>query len=384
MTAVAARIGSRIMRSFDAPEVTQSDAAARVRFGLATVFAVYGVALTAVTLADGRVPAWPQMMMVMLAATLFSGRGGRFVRDWVPVVLGVLAYSQGALLVERLHMPIHYTPQIDVDRIIGLGHVPTQWLQAHLYAGHTGPLEVGALVAYSSHFFVPLGVAFYIWWSRGRAVFHTLVLGLLVVSVLAEITFVLAPTAPPWLAAEHGLLPGVHPILKQALAAVHLNTAAGVKGDAHAYNVVAAVPSLHVALPVVGLLAIRTFKLPRWLFTVQAVQLAAVCFAIVYAGEHYMIDALAGALYALLAWAIVTRALRTNEEVELLASAGGSARAPGGIRRSRLPRHLVAEEGQALFEYAAIVSIVSIVGIAALTQIGGIVNVDLSQIAGAV
>jgi Flp pilus assembly pilin Flp/uncharacterized protein (DUF427 family) len=383
VTAVAARIGSRLMRSFDSPEVTHSGAAARVRFGLATVFAVYGVALTAATLADGRVPAWPQMMMVMLAAALFSGRGGRFIRDWVPVVLGVLAYSQGALLVERLHMPVHYMPQIDVDRIIGFGQAPTQWLQAHLYTGHTGPLEVGALVAYTSHFFVPLGVAFYIWWSRGRAPFQTLVLGLLVVSVLAEITFVLAPTAPPWLAAEHGYLPGVHPILKQALAAVHLNSAAGFKGDAHAYNVVAAVPSLHVALPVIGLLAIRRFGLPRWLMSVQAIQLAAVCFAIVYAGEHYVIDAIAGALYALVAWAIVTRALRTNEEVELLASAGGSARAPEPIRRSRPLRRLAPEEGQALFEYAAIVSIVSIVGIAVLTQIGAIVNVDLSQIAGA-
>jgi Flp pilus assembly pilin Flp len=372
------------MRSFDAPEVTNSAAAARVRFGLAVVFAVYGVVLTAATIADGRVPAWPEMMIVMLAAALFSGRGGRFVRDWVPVVLGVLAYSQGALLVERLHMPVHYTPQIDIDRVIGFGQVPTQWLQAHLYSGHTGPLEVGTLLAYSSHFFVPLGVAFYIWWSCGRAVFHTLVLGLLVVSALGEITFVLAPTAPPWLAAEHGYLPGVHPILKQALATLHLNTAAAVKGDSHAYNVVAAVPSLHVALPVIGLLAIRTFKLPRWLFTVQATQLAAVCFAIVYAGEHYVFDAIAGALYALLAWAIVTRALRTNEEVELLVSAaGGSARVPGPIRRSRPPRRLAAEEGQAMFEYAAIVSIVSIVGIAVLTQIGGIVNVDLSQIAGA-
>jgi protein-S-isoprenylcysteine O-methyltransferase Ste14 len=42
------------------------------------------------------------------------------------------------------------------------------------------------------------------------------------------------------------------------------------------------------------------------------------------------------------------------------------------------------DEGQALFEYAAVVSIVSIVAISVLTAIGLVVNVDLSQIAGAI
>jgi Flp pilus assembly pilin Flp len=305
--------------------------------------------------------------MLMLAAAVVTGRGGTFVRDWGPVVLGVLAYTQCALLVERLHLGVHYLPQIDADRILGLGRLPTEWLQAHLYNGRTGVLEVGALVAYASHFFVPLGVAFYVWWSRDRQVFNTLVLALLVVSVLAEITFVLAPTAPPWLAAEHGHIAGVHPILKQALMSLHLDSAASLKGDPGAYNIVAAVPSLHVAFPVIGLLVIRHFGLPRPLLAVQAAQLTAVVFAVVYTGEHYLVDTFAGALYAVVAWQIVRRGLRTAREVELRASL----------------RHLGSEGGQTLFEYAAIVSIVSIVAAGVLATIGGIVNVDLTQIAGA-
>jgi Flp pilus assembly pilin Flp len=384
VTAVAARVGSRLTRTLRSPEVTASRGAARIRILLAGVFAAYALFLTVATVADGRIPAWPQVIMLMMAGALLSGRGGSFVRDWAPVVLGVLAYTQGALLVERLHLGVHYLPQIEADRIIGLGQVPTQWLQAHLYGGHTGVLEIVALLAYASHFFVPLGVAFYVWWSRGRQVFNTLVLGLLVVSVLAEITFVLAPTAPPWLAAHNGHLAGVHPILKQALASLHLDSAASLKGDPDAYNIVAAVPSLHVALPVVGLLAILSFRLPRWLLVVQATQLAAVFFAIVYTGEHYVVDALAGALYACAAWAIVRRSLRTSEEVELLESAGGASRAPGAIRRPRrLRTTALADEGQALFEYAAIVSLVSVVAVGVLTAIGAIVNLDLSQIAGA-
>jgi protein-S-isoprenylcysteine O-methyltransferase Ste14 len=75
--------------------------------------------------------------------------------------------------------------------------------------------------------------------------------------------------------------------------------------------------------------------------------------------------------------------LRTTEGVELRKSAGGTPREPGAIRAPRRLPNVAADEGQALFEYAAVISIVSIVAIAVLTAIGGVVNVDLSQIANA-
>jgi Flp pilus assembly pilin Flp len=84
---------------------------------------------------------------------------------------------------------------------------------------------------------------------------------------------------------------------------------------------------------------------------------------------------------------VSSRALRTKlratEGVELRESAAGGSREPGAIRRPRPFQHVADHEGQALFEYTAIVSIVSIVAIGALTIIGGVVDVDLSQIAGA-
>jgi Flp pilus assembly pilin Flp len=395
---VARRLGGRVTSSLRSPEVSASKGAARIRIALAVVFAAFGLFLSVAAVADGGFPAWPHAVMVMMAAALLTGRGGTFVRDWIPVILGFLAYTQVALLVEQLHFSVHYLPQADADRILGFGTLPTEWLQDHLYTGKTGVLEVAALMAYASHYFVPLALAFYIWWSRGRQSFNALIFGLLAVSVLGEITFVLAPTAPPWLASQDGYIPHVHGILKQALVDLDLNAAASLKGDPDAYNIVAAVPSLHVAWPVIGLLAIRTYGLPRWAFAVQATQLAAVVFTIVYTAEHYLVDAFAGALYAVVAWWLVQRALgwtgdeqpeksvsslRTAEGVELRESADGAPRELGGIRASRPLRDLAAEDGQALLEYAAIVSIVSIVAVGVLTAIGGIVNVDLTQIANA-
>jgi PAP2 superfamily len=125
------------------------------------------------------------------------------------------------------------------------------------------------------------------------------------VSILATITFLLVPTAPPWLASEHGLIPQVQPIIKNALFDLDLNALALRKGDSSSYNVVAAVPSLHVAWPVIALLVIRKHGLPRGLLAAQAALTVGVVFAIVYTGEHYLVDAIIGALYALVAWWLV-------------------------------------------------------------------------------
>ena len=300
----------RLSWTMDSSAVSQSAGAARIRRVLAALFLVYAVALSVLAVDRGGLPSWGQVLMAVMALALLANRGGRFVRDWVPVILGFVAYALAGQFAERLDFAVHYKPQIDADRVIGLGTVPTLWLQHHLYHGTTGALEIFSMVMYLSHFFAPLflGLALW-WWMKGRG-FSDLMFGLLIVSVLGEITFVLAPTAPPWLAAEHGFLPPVHHVIKQGLSDLHLGAAAAAYGSAGSYNVVAAVPSLHVAWPVIGLLVIRKHRLPRWLFAAQAAQLAGVIFAIVYTGEHYAFDAVAGAAYALAAWGLLSYAVR--------------------------------------------------------------------------
>src|SRR4051812_43481404 len=118
MSTAAARTSARISQRLAPPELTGSRGATRIRLALAVVFAAAGLTLSAGALADGKFPTWPQAVMVMLAAALASGRGGTFVRDWGPVILGMLAYTQATQLAERLHFAVHYAPQIDADRIL--------------------------------------------------------------------------------------------------------------------------------------------------------------------------------------------------------------------------------------------------------------------------
>jgi PAP2 superfamily len=306
----------RLVARIDGAPASQTAAGARVRKGIAALIGCYAVVYLAQGALHGSLVSPVGLIMLMIAFALYTNRGGRFMRDWVPVLVGLLAYAATVAAVPSFGLEVHYWPQIDADRVLGFGTLPTTWLQEHLYQGRTGPLEVFSVAMYVSHFIVPLLLAFAIWAFWQNRGFSDLLFGLLAVSILANITFLLAPTAPPWLAAEHGLIPQVQPIIKNALFDLDLNALALRKGDASSYNVVAAVPSLHVAWPIICLLVIRKHRLPVGLFAAQAALTVGVVFAIVYTGEHYLVDAIIGALYALLAWWLVQWAVGARRRAQ--------------------------------------------------------------------
>ncbi|HEX2551860.1 MAG TPA: phosphatase PAP2 family protein, partial [Nocardioidaceae bacterium] len=119
---------------------------------------------------------------------------------------------------------------------------------------------------------------------------------------------------------QHGLAPGVHDVLRVAMADLGLSDLARFKGDPHAYNVVAAFPSIHSAFPVIGLIIARRYRVPRWLLIAQICQLVLVWFVIVYSGEHYVIDIVGGVVYAVVSvkivdWVAARLAVRSAREV---------------------------------------------------------------------
>lgn len=275
---------------------------------LGVLFVGYALLLSVKAIAAGSLPSVLHLVMAMFGVALFANLGRRFIRDWTLVVAGLFAYLLASRYSQALDMPIHYTPQIDAERVLGFGALPTEWLQAHLYHGRTGVIEVIAVLMYVSHFFAPIALGFYLWLRRLGRAFAELMFGLVATSLLADIVFVLYPTAPPWLAAEHGLV-RVHHLLQQSLFDLHLNGFAALIGDSHKYNIVAALPSMHAAFPVIALIVAVRYGLPRWVITLQSVQLVGVWFAIVYLGDHYLVDAVAGAAFAIAGVTIAHRLL---------------------------------------------------------------------------
>jgi hypothetical protein len=302
---LAAMVLDRFER-LDGSQVARGRGAGAIRIGLAVVFVASALAGTVRALSGGGLPGPSIVLLLMFAVVLTMNRIGRFLRDWSPVLVILFLYLVGFTVVQRFHLPVFYRPQFDADRLLGLGQLPTIRLQ---HAIGTPPtwLDAYAVATYLTHFFFPLLVGFYLWWRRSEG-FTRLMYADIVVSALACVTTVLAPTAPPWLAAQHGLAPGVHDVLRHALTQIGLSDLAQYKGDAKAYNTVAAFPSIHAAFPVLGLMALVRYGAPRWAQLAQVVQLLSVWFVIVWTGEHYVVDVIAGVAYAAVSWAVVSRA----------------------------------------------------------------------------
>ncbi len=227
----------------DGTTLAQAPPTTYARRVLGSLFLLSGVLHAATDYAQDTLNPGP-VFIVVFALFVFTNRLGAFLRYFLPIALAIYAYVAASGYAAMLSLRIHYKPQIEFDRALTLGHgLPTVWLQQHLYNGHTGPLEMIAVIAYAGHFLVPFVLVTALIFTRKPQSVVLLVFSLLTAALLADFAFVLAPSAPPWLADQRGYITGVHHILKHSLANLHMSTLAASEGDATKYNITAAMPS---------------------------------------------------------------------------------------------------------------------------------------------
>ena len=310
----------------------------------------YALLLSLLMIARG-VSLTPDVVLVGFGlAAIVLGRGRLFLRDWVPFVALFFAYELMRGYADELGMAVHVGDVIDLERLISLGHLPTQVLQDWLHpASGVDVVAVLAVVVYFLHFPLPL-LAGFLLWLRRRPLFYDFVAAIILLCLAGFVTFLFVPVAPPWYAAAHGYLngPNGQPVI-QHLQESGFNALADAFGFNGHYiysytfyeigpNPVAAFPSLHAAFPFLAFLyARRAFGRVGWLFLAYTL---VVVFAIVYLGEHYVVDALAGMAYAGAAYVAVShapgrvRALLDRARDDALAApdplaTGGGATPPG-------------------------------------------------------
>ncbi|MDX6273519.1 MAG: hypothetical protein QOJ92_729 [Frankiales bacterium] len=276
-------------------------------------------------------PSGREIVLMWVLAWLFAVVGGSWalfrrvvLRDWMPLIAVLFVYDFLRGQVERMpwsdSLPLlqdnSFTPHLwhahvlpvlrgDVDVF---GQLPTAWLQHHLHptdAFHW--YDYALAVVYMSHFIVPLLVALLLW-TRSYHAFHRYVATLTTLSVMGLATYLTFPAAPPWLASVNGwTTPGVQRLMGEALKSAGSTPARSVieRGEAWS-NPVAAMPSLHAAMPMMILLFF--WGAARWWMRgLLALYTLAMGFALVYGGEHYVIDIVFGWAYAALAWLAVRR-----------------------------------------------------------------------------
>jgi membrane-associated phospholipid phosphatase len=308
------------------------------------------IALSLVLLATIGIPDHRDIIAVWLLLGLFAfslsdvrGFARGLVFDWVPF-FGVLVAYDSLRGVAKGLFATHYLPQLRVDQWLFGGTAPTVWLQRHLWTGHVHIYDVLATCVYITHFLATPVLAAVLW-KLDRRRFRTFMWMVLALSAAGLATYALYPAAPPWMAADAGLLPHLTRIAPQVMQSIHIHFAGTALEKGYAYaNNVAAVPSLHTAFAL--LVAYTLWPRRRtWWRPLLALYPLAMALSLVYTGEHYVSDVLLGWLYAVAAIAFVRwaaarvasrRAAATVTTGPL--SAPPSGKTPGSPLPSALPQ----------------------------------------------
>ncbi len=161
------------------------------------------------------------------------------------------------------------------------GTLPTVWLQHHLFMRAPAFFEWFTVIVHASWFFVPWLAALYVTIVRRERIGSFFGAWLILCAAVLPL-FALLPTRPPWMEDPNSVT---------RIISIKLGN------DVNDANPLAAIPSMHIALPMV--IALWFFN-ERWIkaATLMMAYVGLVGFEVVFSGEHYVVDVVAGALIA--------------------------------------------------------------------------------------
>jgi membrane-associated phospholipid phosphatase len=251
------------------------------------------VIMAVLFLGQGKLPGIDLLALALLTAFLWWARDRIFLLNFAPFLLLVMTYESVRSLTLVLGKGgLHVTDLILWEEALTGGNIPSYTLQHALSTQpYTWLVDIVANGFYMTHFFSVIALGLVLWFSQ-REHYWPFLLGLIVLSYAAFLTYVFFPAAPPWWASMYGYLNGQAVNLSHSLLTPGYIIATG--------NPVASMPSLHTAYPFYlfiycvflwGKKAIPVIILP-----------AGVAISSIYLGHHYVIDIIAGLCYAIVAF----------------------------------------------------------------------------------
>jgi membrane-associated phospholipid phosphatase len=237
-------------------------------------------------------------------------------KDWVALVVVYIVYDYSRGTADQLGIPVNYTLPGQLDRILFLGRNPNVALQWRLYdPGDVKWYDVLGSIIYMTHFVLPV-VPLALLRVRNRTAWLQYLRRFALTLYISVACFIVFPAAPPWMSARDGYTDPVARITGRGWWEIGLKTISKtLDRGAAVMNPVAAMPSLHS-----GCALLVALWFTRNMGT--KVRVAAMAFplsmavTLVYFGEHWFVDALAGWGVVLLAWNLAGRWERRNGQPE--------------------------------------------------------------------
>lgn len=223
----------------------------------------------------------------------------KFLRDWAPIMIFIFCYEflrgHAYIFHNLFDITIHKTELLEVEKIIFGNPIPTVLMQQ---IARTTPttLDVLFIIIYSSFFWGAISIGIILWY-KSYNFFKVFRNGYLLLCFMGLCTYILYPAYPPWMAAQEGYLPLLE---RSAWEKLQMGQFLSLIFDKVGYNPIAPMPSLHAGWAFYSSIMFDMYFKKWWSKLIYLYPLL-MGMLIVYSGDHYIIDIIAGFAYAILA-----------------------------------------------------------------------------------
>ena len=231
----------------------------------------------------------------------------QLLRDWALMVVIYMAYDYSRGTADQWGIGVNYTALRDLDSLITFGREPISGMQRHFYIQNDVKwYDVVGSIIYMTHFVFPV-LPLVLLRIRNRASWLHYVRRFTLTLGISVFIFIIFPAAPPWMASQKGYLPPISRITGRGWWELHLKTVSKtLDRGAGVLNAVAPMPSLHAGMALlVALWFTRNCR--TWIRVAALAYPVAMLTALVYFGEHYIIDGIAGWTIVVVAWLIANK-----------------------------------------------------------------------------
>jgi len=239
------------------------------------------------------------LLSTIILAAVFLGKLNIVLKDWFIFLSFVYLFDsvRGTIyaLICQFNLPVYTLYVVKWEEFL-FGGIPSVFLQS-LFLKNPGSLDFGLLekfltAVHGTHFIAFLFVGLAIWLQKSKY-FDAFKLSFYWVTVIGVSGYFLVPTVPPWMAS---CLFGVIPELTRFNIHIYNMTIPDLTSGFNT-NPIAAMPSLHAAFP--ALASFILWRLYRWKAFPFYFYTLLMYFTIVYTGDHYIVDILAGIILAI-------------------------------------------------------------------------------------
>jgi membrane-associated phospholipid phosphatase len=244
------------------------------------------------------------LFAVLAVLVVPYGRARSFLRAFVPyAAVWFLFGFLRSFADETRQARIVNTNVAKLERWLFNGELPSIRLQVDFYSpGELNWWDFYFTFVHWSYFIIPHAVAVWLWW-RNQPRFRHYLSAMTILLTLGLITYFAIPSNPPWMAPESVNSPGaptvlriMEPIARQLGGGLY-QASYKVVGES---NPIAAMPSIHFAITFL-LVWVAANQRKRWRILAWTYALS-MGIALVYMGEHYVIDIIAGGAVTSAGW----------------------------------------------------------------------------------